>query len=261
VRALSFATLALAPLALAALGCGKDPEPTPIATPTPTTTTTTGDTPPTASVRLVGWRNPYGDTLHPDNLMIDGDFEFTGRSGQMPWVLYGSNGQAALDFDTGGRCRSGVRCARLLASATMIGYLASPKEKNLAIRAWGKPESGRCGDVSFSLVDETSNQLRATLVPQQPDADELGWCRYEVVTKSLSQYPYPYGNPALVVTTKKAGGALIDDVVALPSPDGTKPLLEGRPLSDAEKTEILSAVEFLKRNRQFGVPPRNGPNY
>ena len=254
-------SLALAlPLAVSLAGCGKGPEPAPLAPPVPTTSATTGDAPPPATTRVVGWRNPFGNTNHPDNLMIDGDFEFTGRSGQMPWVLFGNQGQAALDFDTGDRCRSGVRCAKLAVNATMVGYLASPKEKNLAIRAWAKPESGRCGDVTMLVVDETSNQVRGTLVPQEPSADALGWCRFEIVTKSLNQYPYPWGNPALLVQAKKSA-TLVDDVVALPSPDGTKPMLAGPPLSDAEKTEVLAIIEWFKRNRQFGVPKASGPNY
>jgi len=256
-RTIAFASLSL--LALAA--CGKDPEPTPLAPPTPTTTTTTSDAPPPpAAVRTVSTRNPFGDTNWPGNLFIDGDFEFTGRSGQMPWVLFGNQGQAALDFDTGGRCRSGVRCAKLAQNGTMVGYLASPKEKNIAMRVWAKPDSGRCGDVSMTFLDETSNQVRGTLVPQQPDVDATGWCRYELVTKSLNQYSYPWGNPALLVQAKKSP-ALVDDAVALPSSDGTKPLLEGPPLTEPEKTEILRVVEWFKRHRQLGVPPRNGPSY
>lgn len=257
VRAL-FLTLGLA---LPVAGCGKDAEPAPIAAPSPTTTTTEPEAPPPApTARVVGWRSPFGDTLHPDNLMIDGDFEFTGRSGQMPWILVSSQAQAALDFDTGGRCRSGVRCAKMRQDTTMIGYLASPREKNLFVRVWGKPDSTKCGDVTIVLVDESANQTRGTLAAQQPEGDELGWCRYELLTKSMNQYPYPWGNPALVVQAKKSA-TLIDDAVALPSADGTKPLIGGPPLTDAQKTEIHSIIEWVKSHRQFGIPPRSGPSY
>lgn len=248
-------------LGLAVAACGKDAEPTPVAAPTPTTTTTEPEAPPPApSARVVGWRNPFGDTLHPDNLMIDGDFEFTGRSGQMPWILVSSQGQTALDFDTGGRCWSGVRCAKMNQNTTMIGYLASPREKNLFVRVWGKPDSANCGDVTIVLVDERANQSRGTLAAQHVAADELGWCRYELLTKSMNQYPYPWGNPALVVQAKKSA-TLIDDAVALPSADGTKPLVAGPPLTDADETKIRGIIDWVKRHRQFGVPRPNGPTY
>ena len=47
--------------------------------------------------------------------MVDGDFELTGRSDQAPWIVFDPNqGQTTLNYDTGGRCRSGIRCATLV---------------------------------------------------------------------------------------------------------------------------------------------------
>ena len=67
--------------------------------------------------------------------MVDGDFELTGRSDQAPWIVY-NQGQQTLNYDTGGRCRSGVRCAVIGKGDGLIGYLASPVTGNIQVRVY-----------------------------------------------------------------------------------------------------------------------------
>ena len=103
------------PLPLLAVACTEQiPKQIPGASPSPTTPSTTvpTNTVPTATLRTVETRSPFGE-LRSDNLFLDGDFEFTGRNGQMPWLVFRSNGQGTIGFDTGGKCFSGVRSANV----------------------------------------------------------------------------------------------------------------------------------------------------
>ena len=76
--------------------------------------------------RTVEQRSPFGNTSYPANLLVDGDFEFTGRNEQMPWLAFGNAGQQTLNYDTGGLCHSDdfaavkLRMARFMAG----GFLA-----------------------------------------------------------------------------------------------------------------------------------------
>ena len=72
-------------------------------------------------VRTLELRNPYGNVAAVDNLLIDGDFEFSDRDGQYGWLGF-SNSSFGLDHETGGLCRSGVTCGRMPRNRRMIAY-------------------------------------------------------------------------------------------------------------------------------------------
>ena len=73
-------------------------------------------TPPEPRIRTVETRNPWGGAL--GNLFVDGDFEFSvvlqGSSPQAGWFAFSNNGQGYVRGETGGLCKSGMRCAVML---------------------------------------------------------------------------------------------------------------------------------------------------
>lgn len=233
--------------------CGKDPEPASIAPPAPTTSIDDGDpVPPAPTGRKVSFRNPFGDMSYPDNLMVDGDFELTGRAGQMPWLAGNNQGARALDYDTGGVCRSGVRCAHVPSGTYLVGYMATPPAGKIFARVWAKPDSGKCSDVKSTIVDGTANAQLATLASQTPGPDDAGWCRYEAVIGAI-----PFHQPVMVVSAS-GSTATVDDVLALPTA-GSKPNLAGPPLTKREEAEILKLVSALKKRGQPIFPPPMDP--
>jgi hypothetical protein len=240
----------LALIALIALiACGK-PEPEGIAPPVPTQEIDAGSSPATAVVRTVSYRNPFGDAVHPDNLMLDGDFEFTGRSGQTPWIAASGTGAPInIDYETGGRCRSGVRCARMQGGSILLGHVATPPAGKIYLRIWGKPDSGKCSELSVAFFDSTNNQSAGTAPAQTPAPDETGWCLYEAVLASL-----PLHEPLLYLKSKEQA-VTVDAAVALPT-NGPKPLLAGPPLS---KTDEALAGRIAAAMRQRGEPTRPPP--
>jgi hypothetical protein len=167
-----------------------------------------------APIRTIETRNPFGDTANPSNLMVDGDFELTGRTEQMPWITFTQSGQSTLDYATGGKCKSGVRCASIATGTELVGYFSSPKTGSMNASLWVRPDSGTCSDVSVVALDLDNQQGQPTaqLTPAAPDAN--GWCFFSgSIPNMAEEQPVLYVN---VADTMK-GVALVDDGVVLPA--------------------------------------------
>lgn len=248
-------------LLVAGMGCDKN-EPQGIAPPVPTQEIDSGSAPASSVVRTVSYRNPFGDTVHPDNLVLDGDFEFSGRSGQTPWIAASGTGSGLnLDYETGGRCRSGVRCAHMQAGSILLGHVATPPAGKIYIRVWGKPDAGtmgappQCADLAVSFYDSTTNQSAGTAPAQSLAPDETGWCLYEAVLSSL-----PLHEPLIYLKAKEQA-VTVDAAVALPT-TGTKPLVAGPPISKTEEALVGKiAAAMRQRGEPNHAPPMDPPQF
>jgi hypothetical protein len=212
-------------------------------------------------------RNPFGATDVRGNLVADGDFEFTGRQQQMPWLSFSSRSQATLNFETGGRCRSGIRCGAVKQGESVIGWVASPKDGALDVAIAIKPSSGVCKDVVVRFIDVESD-LRNTTIrpPAEPDAD--GYCSFRGNAPALAD-----GNPALFVDvvanrdTKVVNTAILDSAVvtALPMRLVPGPGLEAARTQqwDTLDATALAKVRFIRAwirsHRSFGLPKAPPP--
>ncbi len=246
--------LATVVCAVSLLGCGKTDAPVAEA---PSQDAGVPEVPATAEVvRTVEQRSPFGNLSVPDNLVLDGDFEFTGRSGQMPWVAFGSRGQGTLNFATGGLCRSGIRCASLATGSEMIGWMAAPKTGGMNVSLWAKPPSGACADVRVFVTDLEGNADGDGLRPEAAKAGPDGWCHFEVDSGSFGG-----AQPVLFVSTANArvqGPILVDDAVARALPATLKRPLALKPirLEAAERLRVRFIGDWLRKHRVYGLPER-----
>lgn len=239
--------------ALLALACGKDSTGTQDVAP-PLATQDAGQPPPTAPRRTVGYRNPFGDLSHPDNLVADGDFELTGRSGQMPWQLYANGGQATLDYDTGGACLSGVRCALIGKSQTLIGYFASPATANIQISVHVRSDSGRCLDASIFTVDLVNGQPSSPLYAVQTGPDSTGWCTFSA--KALNLADRQSAIDIELAASAKGTQLWVDDALALPvAGNGKNARGSGTPPTGAAVARAGAIAEWIRVHRILGVQP------
>ena len=207
--------------------------------------------PPAGPVRTVGYRNPLGNTRVVDNLMADGDFELTGRSGQMPWQAFDKNGQVTLDYDSGGRCRSGVRCGSFVKGQNLIGFFAFPDTGNVAVTIYGKPETGKCTDMRAYVYDLTNTAAATFLVQLASTPDATGWCTYSGVAKGLARLE------PVVYLDNVGGRVLVDEAVALPV--SGKLMLDPAPPQVVDGATLARArdiADWIHRNRAFGAPHR-----
>ena len=214
--------------------------------------------------RTVEDRSPFGNTAARGNLMVDGDFELTGRTGQMPWIALGPNGTEVLAYATGGLCRSGIRCARVAAGKELLGYLASPKDGEIHVVFWVKPHAV-CAEAVANVVDVDDPNHAAPIAAMTPLPDGSGWCRFEGVTPSFARL-----SPALYVQIdpKSGGDVLVDDAVAtaIPAPDGGAPdagaggrLRAFYTLSAPAAERVRTIAGWLKARRRFAQTPNGQP--
>jgi len=213
----------------------------------------TVDPPPAAGpIRTVGYRNPLGNTRVVDNLMVDGDFELTGRTGQMPWQAFDKNGQATLTYDTGGRCRSGVRCGSFIKGQNLVGYFAVPDTGNVVVTLYGKPDTGKCSDLHAYVYDLAGIASASSLVQAAATPDATGWCTYSGVAKGLAKLE------PVIYLDNVGGRVLVDEAVALPASgklmlDAVQP----PPPDGATLARAHDIAEWIRRNRPYGVSPRH----
>lgn len=210
--------------------------------------------------RTVETRSPFGNLSNPKNLVADGDFEMTGRQAQMPWIVFGDSGQQTLNFETGGRCRSGVRCAAvggLGATEEYIGWVVSPKEDKIAVSLWAKPYSGVCADLAASLVDSDSADFGADLASETEAPGADGWCRFSGVGPNMAaRAPVVY----LSVDASKQR-VLVDDVQVTAAPASAKKGIAPSPglIAGPPRPEVAARVAFiadvLRKTRRYGLNP------
>lgn len=175
-------------LLLAATGCAAEEALDPA--PSPSTGGTAGGPPdPGPKVREVFVRNPIGSPAQ--NLLADGDFELSivpeGSDGQYGWIAFGSgDGAEPILGETGGICRSGLRCGRVPGGTVLFGRGAAAPDKqahraSILLKAQEPFEptpGGSACDLAdvYVLVCDTFD-VKEELEPAAAPTED-GWCEY-----------------------------------------------------------------------------------
>ncbi len=207
-------------------------------------------------VRTVEQRNPYGHT-DIDNLMVDGDFEFTGAQGQYGWYAIAQGQQANLVRETGGLCHSGVACGVMMKGTDFLGQAAAPANENIDISLWIKPPpKSDCHVVNATLI-ECSNSLPivlSTLTPVQSKPDKTGWCQ---LTGSHSPMT---AQPCLYLKTSE-DNVLVDDasLVGVQGSSSSAHALAATVPSPELYARMKGALEWVHGHMLLGRAPTGRP--
>lgn len=241
-----------------------NPVPTPSTDAAPPDATTAPDAPSEASApeagprrREVMNRSPFGRLDVTDNLLIDGDMELSGGAGQTPWVAIGAEGQTSLLVETGGRCRSGLRCLVLNDRVdALLGSGVAAGEQSLEFSMWAKVPAMDCGVITVYLFKLMTKYItgfhQVHPASDVPDAD--GWCRYHALRGKMDESVGVYIEAELTAFQR----VLVDDAVLRPA-DGSSPETRSAPIRRSEYERIVSRLAPLHRNRWIGPPPRDLP--
>jgi hypothetical protein len=198
-------------------------------------------------------RSPLGNLAHADNLLIDGDMEMSSGMGQTPWIGLSTMSQTELKIETGGRCRSGLRCLVLTASAnTVLGRGVAARDKALEFWLWAKVPGNKCDIVSVYLVPGMTlginmfNKVRSeTHAP-----DESGWCRFHTLRAPMDESVAVYVEASPTFQQR----VLIDDAVLRPA-DGVSPTkVRMLPVDPAEHARIVAKIGPILRQQWLGRP-------
>jgi hypothetical protein len=208
--------------------------------------------PKTEVLRTVETRNPFGVPAH--NLMADGDFELStsgGDGGQYGWRSFGNTGQSSLLTETGGLCRTGLRCGVLEPGSVLLGTgTAAPggAGHQLTIHTKPKDASVSCPTVlnAYVLYCSSFNPLEA--LETDPERDESGWCRHHI--------EFPPGNRAPCVYLEAHHDALIDSAVLLPVGGVSKSTQKSAFVADQA---LLGRIERVQKWIRDSMPLADRP--
>ncbi len=216
------------------------------------------DAPPVTKKRDVLTRNPFGDVAETQNLLWDGDFEWTSPfTDQYGWIELPSS-PTITDVEIGPACKSGVKCARIRKNGAVVGIAVSSATMGLEASIWihFEAEEGQapaCAEVSAFLAD-----IGASIGPKDPDValastsdvpDEDGWCQLRVSSPARSNKTYLY------VENESASSVLLDDCVIRPTAE--IPISQAPPSRRMSEASRAGAEEAVRVNRH---PVDDAPN-
>lgn len=262
--ALALLLAAATPLLLSGCGVGESVNTVPTGTTETTsstgTTTDTGGTggdggaggAPSAPIRTVLQRSPFGNVAATDNLLWDGDFEWSSPfSDQYGWL---SGPPYTYDFPAatiGAACRSGVKCVTLAKNKAIIGIGVSSRTDALAVTAFARPIKGACADVDISLLDIATSTKDVEIPPTATSPDATGWCQYSAIVPAYSKKVY------LLIDNNTGDALVVDDAVVRPQPPGAPPP-PPPPMGPPEPGRLArhdEAREAVLRLRGPHIPP------
>ena len=222
--------------------------------------TSVADSAPESSVhkkRTVSQRDPFGNYGAFDNLMIDGDFEWTGGSfsSQTPWWKSPMVAVwAAPNMVVGARCRSGIKCIEVGENNSAAGAAVGTHSAGLSLSAWVHPSQPDCSmaEVSVGSCLVFSATVPVDLVSPTPDAE--GWCHFNGVVPATDSRPCVYvSNEA-----SDKGSIVVDDVVLLPTTDsgsGQRRLPSARHRAAVEQLRAGARELFQPHPPAWASPP------
>lgn len=205
--------------------------------------------------RAVMTRNPFGGPA--GNHLIDGDFELSTApyaGGQYGWRGFSKDGSQPLDVatETGGLCRSGLRCAVMASKTLHLLRGAAAQGKGNAVSGWARlPAGAPCGMVRPLLIECDTFTVHKPLVAAKK-ADESGWCSYATTLAEKGSATCVY-----IDNTLPAGDTALLDAFVLGPDDGTlQPQAAEFWVPDAETTARLTGLrDHVIATLPLGKPP------
>jgi hypothetical protein len=231
---------------------GLEPVPVDVTTLTPGGGGSPPTPPPDAGprIRTVAVRNPLGGS--PGNLLVDGDFEFSISRGwgQFAWVSWSSSGDQALKAETGGLCRTGLRCLVLDPHVALWGQGAAADGVPMVASVWVKvPAESPCSAVT-PMAANCNGYAVGGIPPVSETPAEDGWCAYRVQLDQSSEAVCMY-----VESTMWTGQQALIDSARIEPATGTVPRSAPRPraVSDAARQRVRTLAEWVRKRRRFGT--------
>ena len=210
--------------------------------------------------RTLTTRNPWGGP--PGNLLVDGDFEHStvhpGNQPQLGWLTLDGTGSSYKDlrFETGGLCRTGLRCAVLERNEMLVGFGVSAPSTAMVASLWAKgPADKTCAELLTAfIVGCWEGTVTGYVKPTTPLPGADGWCHYQ---GSFSQ---GRTQRCLYINSKLVGDrtALLDSAELGPD-TGTVPTQEQVVVSPELQQSVDAATALIRRRRAPAAPERDEP--
>jgi hypothetical protein len=259
---------ALALLGLAAPACDDElVDPVLVDSATATPALTHPPSQPLPPKRTVTTRNPFGNVGASENLLWDGDFEWSSPfTDQYGWIELPAN-PTVSDVVIGAACKSGVKCIRLKKNKIALGIAVSSTRPFLQASVWVRFEDAAdqaptaCAKADVRLLDAGGlepSDPDFELAPVEAAPSAEGWCQLTGTSPLRKNKTYLY------VQNRSATTMLVDDAVLLavdtapsPSPSPAPPPVPSKPSSAEDAAFLAAAREAIRATR---LPQDGRPN-
>jgi hypothetical protein len=160
--------------------------------------------------RTIEQRNPFGDVAETQNLLWDGDFEWSSPfSDEYGWLP-----GPPLDYmpftgiRIGAACHSGIKCAAVKKKHVITAIGVASTGHKLEASFWAHVKGGPCDAVKGKIIaDQSGVEPDAPVAAESMDPDASGWCHYRSVIDARSHKPY------LNISNQTSDEIVIDDAV------------------------------------------------
>jgi hypothetical protein len=205
--------------------------------------------------RQVLQRSPFGNLDQTGNLLFDGDFEWSVPGSQTPWNAFGTLGAVDMVIETGGVCRSGLRCAVMDNTTDLLGEGIAATHAGLALSVWARVPAGDCAAVEIYTLSLMimSVEMQTSIEADGAQPDGSGWCHYQGWIEPKDEAVGVY----ITASAIDDGQQVIIDDATLLAADGLSPLsLAHRAVPPAVEARMIAAGEWLRRHRIVDRPRR-----
>lgn len=203
--------------------------------------------------RIVLSRNPFGNVAERDNLLWDGDFEWSSPvSDQYGWLTGTPYSFASPSIRIGAECRSGIKCAAIPEGKVIVGIGVAAEGQNLLASFWAKLPGPACDGVDamlFGLFDDPDPDTPIGAESAAPD--EQGYCLYSAVA------PERIGKTYLYIKNMTDADVVIDDALLKAVPKSTAVSIPMRPPTADQVAALAAAVQGIKDLLGPHDPPPN----
>lgn len=209
---------------------------------------------PAQIIRTVETRHPYGNVAATDNLLWDGDFEWSSAfSDQYGWLFGPPYSYQVPAATIGAACRSGIKCMTVPKNKAIIGIGVGSETGPLAVTVFAKPADGQCAAIDVYLIDAQTLGKDVAIPEVSETADSVGWCLFRATVESYPERVF------LLVDNNTGQDVVVDDAVVRSVPKGQEPSPAPPPKMEPPTAQEAAhrdvAREAIARLRGPYVPP------
>lgn len=215
-----------------------------------------------AKRREVYQRNPFGNVAARENLLWDGDFEWSSAfSDQYGWIEVPVTTLAFTGVRVGAECRSGLKCAAVKKGGGLFGIAVTSRGQELEASFWAHPsvpkgapkgKTPSCKGVTGWLTSNGGSDADAMIPADAELPDASGWCHFAVVTPERQDKTYVY------IDNATGAELIVDDAVLVRAPVNKAHTMELRPpTQEAVVAHETLQAELAKVPRGPHDPPPN----
>jgi hypothetical protein len=202
--------------------------------------------------RTVEQRNPFGNVAETENLLWDGDFEWTSPfSDQYGWLSGPPLGFAFTGVRIGAECHSGIKCAAVKKKGNLAAIGVSVPGSKLEASFWAHLKKGTCDAVKASIIAlEAGAEPNAPVTAEPPQAGADGWCHYHAIIDARAHKPY------FLITNATGDEIIVDDAILKKAPPTMTLSVKLLPPTSEDAAAVAQArVEIAALRGPHDAPP------